>query len=75
MHRLFSVMCLLAGFSLAFASPGNAAQPNLQGAWTATKADSDGKAADDVVGHRLVITGNGFQIRSADGKLLYGGSV
>src|SRR6476620_9747152 len=43
MHRLFSVMCLLAGLSLALAPPGEAAQPNLQGTWTATKAESDGK--------------------------------
>jgi uncharacterized protein (TIGR03067 family) len=57
------------------APPGEAAQPNLQGTWTATKAESDGKAAADVVGHQLVITGNDFQIRSGDGKLLYGGYV
>ena len=75
MHRLFSVMCWLAGLSLALASPGETAQPNLQGAWIATKAENEGKAAEDVVGHRLVITGNGFQIRPGNGKLLYGGSV
>lgn len=75
MHRLFFAMCWLAGLSLALAPPGETAQPNLQGAWIATKAENEGKAAEDVVGHRLVITGNGFQIRSGDGKLLYGGSV
>jgi uncharacterized protein (TIGR03067 family) len=75
MHRLFFAMCWLAGLSLALAPPGEAAQPNLQGAWIATKAESEGKAADDVVGHRLVIAGNGFQILPGNGKLLYGGSV
>src|SRR5262249_32282284 len=45
-----------------------------QGAWTATKAERDGKAADDVVGHRLSFTGNRFQIQSRGGKLLYGGT-
>jgi uncharacterized protein (TIGR03067 family) len=50
-------------------------QKNLQGSWTATKAERDGKAADDDVGHRLSFTGNRFQIQSKDGKLLYAGTV
>jgi len=45
------------------------------GTWTATKAERDGKAADDVVGHRLSFNGNRFQILSKDGKPLYEGSV
>ena len=49
-------------------------QKKLQGTWTATKAERDGKAADDVVGDRLSFTGNGFQIRSKDGKPLYEGT-
>jgi uncharacterized protein (TIGR03067 family) len=51
------------------------AQKNLQGSWTATRAERDGKAADDDVGHRLSFTGNHFQIQSKDGKLLYAGTV
>ena len=46
----------------------------LQGTWTATKAERDGNAADDVVGHRLSFTGNRFQVRSRDGKPLYEGT-
>jgi uncharacterized protein (TIGR03067 family) len=42
----------------------------LQGAWAATRAERDGKAADDVVGHRLSFTGNRFQIQSKDRKPL-----
>ena len=34
----------------------------------------DGKAAEDVVGHRLSFTGNRFQIQSKDGKPLYAGT-
>ena len=49
-------------------------QKKLQGTWTATKAERDGKAADDVVGDRLSFTGNGFQIRSKDSKPLYEGT-
>jgi uncharacterized protein (TIGR03067 family) len=49
-------------------------QKKLQGTWTATKAERDGKAADDVVGDRLSFTGNRFQIRSKDGKPLYEGT-
>jgi len=59
----------------AFAQPAEDAQSKLQGTWTATKAERDGKAADDVVGHRLSLTGNRFQIESKHGKLLYAGTV
>ena len=58
----------------AFAQPAEAAQKNLQGAWTATKAERYGKAAGDVVGHRLSFTGNRFAIRSKDGQPLYEGT-
>jgi uncharacterized protein (TIGR03067 family) len=78
MRRLTSAMCwLILGTWLvpAFAQPAEEAQKKLQGSWTATKAERDGKAADDVVGHRLSFTGNRFQIQSKDGKPLYTGSV
>ena len=65
----------LASVHLAFAQPAEEAQRKLQGTWTATKAERDGKAADDVVGHRLSFTGNRFQIQSKDGKPLYAGTV
>ena len=75
MHWLTSaICCLILGTRLAFAQPAEEAQKKLQGAWTATKAERDGKAADDVVGHRLSFTVNRFQIRSKDGKLLYEGT-
>ena len=38
-------------------------------------AERDGKAADDVVGHRLSFAGNRFEIQSRDGKPLYAGTV
>jgi hypothetical protein len=64
MRRLISAICtgliLGTGLVLAFAQPADDAQQKLQGAWTATKAERDGKAADDVVGHRLSFTGNSF---------------
>ena len=78
MRRLILTMCcalLWAALAPAFAQPGDDAQKNLQGSWTADKAERDGKAADDVVGHRLSFTGNRFQIQSKDGKLLYAGTV
>jgi len=70
-------MCWLvlgAGLVSAFAQPAEEAHKKLQGTWTATQAERDGKAADDVVGHRLSFPGNQFQIQSKDGKLLYAGS-
>jgi uncharacterized protein (TIGR03067 family) len=78
MHQLTSAMCwLILGTWLvpAFAQPAEEALKKLQGTWTATKAESDGKAADDVVEHRLSFTGNRFQIQSKDGKPLYAGTV
>jgi uncharacterized protein (TIGR03067 family) len=70
-------MCwLILGIGLvpAFEQRAEEAPKELQGTWTATKAERDGKVADDVVGHRLSFTGNRFQIRSRDGKPLYAGT-
>jgi uncharacterized protein (TIGR03067 family) len=78
MHRLTSVMCLLilqTWVVPAFAEPAEEAQKKLQGTWTATKGERDGKAAEDVLGHQLSFTGTRFQIRSKDGKPLYEGGV
>ena len=76
MHRLTSAMCcLIIGTGLVLAQPVEQAQKQLEGTWIATKAERDGKAADDVVGHRLSFTGNRFQIQSKDGNLLYAGTV
>ena len=67
---------LILGTTLvpAFAHLAEGPTEKLQGAWTATKAERDGKAADDVVGHRLSFTGDGFRLRSEDGKALYEGT-
>jgi uncharacterized protein (TIGR03067 family) len=78
MHRLTSAMCwLILGASPvpAFAQGAEDVPKKLEGTWTATKAERDGKAADDVVGHRLSFTGNRFRIQSRDGKPLYAGTV
>jgi uncharacterized protein (TIGR03067 family) len=71
-------MCWLiiaTGLVLACALPAKAAETTLQGTWIATKAEQDGKAADDLVGHRLSFMGNRFEIRSKDDTLLYAGKV
>jgi uncharacterized protein (TIGR03067 family) len=47
----------------------------LQGTWTATTAERDGRTADDLFGHRLSFAGNRFQIESKDRMLLYAGTV
>jgi uncharacterized protein (TIGR03067 family) len=80
MHRLILATCsLILGtwLVLSFAQSASAeeAQKNLQGSWTATKAERDGKPAGDVVGNRLSFTGNRFRIQSKDGKPLYAGSI
>ena len=78
MHRLtWVIIWLIVGVATepAFAQPVEDAGKRLQGAWTATRAERDGKAAADLVGHRLSFSGNRFQIQSKDGKALYGGMV
>jgi len=77
MHQLTWAMCwLILGIGLgpAFAQPAEDARKTLQGTWTATQAERDGKSADDVVGHRLSCTGSRFQIQATDGKALHAGT-
>jgi uncharacterized protein (TIGR03067 family) len=77
MRQLTWVMCWLVlgtGLVPVFAQPVEDAQKILQGSWTATQAERDGQAADDVVGHRLSFMGNGFRILAKDGKRLYAGT-
>ena len=47
--------------SLACAQLARAADKELQGTWTATKAERDGRAATDLIGHRLFFSGNRFE--------------
>jgi len=78
MQRRTSALCWLiisTGLVLACALPAKAAETTVQGTWIATKAEQDGKAADDLVGHRLSFNSNRFEIRSKDDKLLYAGTV
>src|SRR5262245_6217552 len=58
---------------LTFASaiPAEAAPADLEGIWTASRAEREGERADELVGHRLAFSGNRFQIDSPDGKPLY----
>lgn len=77
MQRLASMVCGLilgAGLAAAAAWPA-AAQAALQGNWVATKAETNGAASADVVGHRLAVSGQRFEIKSKDGKTLYAGTV
>ena len=77
MHRITSAMwCFIVGIVLVptFARSAEEAHRRLQGIWTATTAERDGKAADDVVGHRLSFTGNRFEIKSKDGKTVNAGA-
>ena len=70
MQWLTAATCCLifgTGLMLAFAETAEEARMKLQGTWTAIKAERDGKAADDLVGHRLSFTGKSFQIQSKDG--------
>lgn len=78
MRWLASAICgLVLGTGLipAFAQPVGEARRQLEGAWTATRAQRDGKAAADVVGHRLSFAGDRFQIRSGEGRPLYAGTI
>ena len=77
MDRLTSALSLSilgAGLAVIGALPAEATQ-RLQGSWDATNAERDGKAAGELVGHRLTFTGSKFLIRSKSGKRLYAGTA
>ena len=77
MQRLILAVCgliLSAGLVVAGAPPA-AAQAALQGNWIATKAETNGAATPAVVGHRLSISGDRFEIKSKAGKEVYAGTV
>jgi uncharacterized protein (TIGR03067 family) len=79
MHSL-SRLLSLSTFTLALAAAPALAQSadevrqKLQGSWVATKAERDGKSADDVIGHRLTFKGELFKINAKDGKDAYAGA-
>ena len=76
MRRLISTVCgMLFGMVLATTLPAKADQMALQGNWTATKAERDGKSADDVIGHRLSFSEDRFEIRSDKGETVFAGTV
>ena len=78
MRWVISAVCSLAlgsGVLLAPAQLARAADKDLQGTWTATKAERDGRAATDLVGHTLFFSGDRFEIQSKDSKSLYSGTV
>ena len=77
MRSIVQSLCALAvalTAAPASAQYANEAVSKMQGTWTAAKAERDGKAAADVVGNRLSITGSRFDIRSKGGKLLFSGT-
>ena len=77
MDRLSSALSLSilgAGLAVIGAPPAEATQ-RLQGSWDATNAERDGKAAGELVGHRLTFTGSKFLIRSKSGERLYAGTA
>lgn len=76
-QRIMTVCRLtLLGTALVFAgAPPAGAQAALPGNWVATKAETNGNASPGVVGHRLTLSGDRFEIRSRDGKALYAGTV
>ena len=66
---------LVMPLALSLTSPAAAAGPDaLAGAWTATSAERDGAAADELIGHRLEFTGDDFRITDKNGQLLFAGT-
>lgn len=49
-------------------------QQRLQGTWTATSAQRDGKQAPAIAGHQLVLVEDQFVLKSRDGDVLYRGN-
>lgn len=72
--RTLALILLLSGAThtaVAAEAEGGAA---LLGAWKAVTAQQDGVPAPDLIGHRLVFTGDKFTIFDAAGGLLYAGT-
>ncbi len=77
MQRLILVACgviFCVGLIVAGALSA-AAQAALEGNWVATKAETNGAASPEVVGHWLSFSGDRFEIRSRDGKDVFAGTV
>jgi len=46
----------------------------LEGSWVAVRAERDGASAAELVGHHLHLAKGRYEIRGADGGLLYAGT-
>jgi uncharacterized protein (TIGR03067 family) len=74
MRRLALVLMLGGVAHPAGATTAAEEAAALAGAWTAVTAEQNGAPAPELVGHRLVFTGDAFAIYATGGKLLYGGT-
>jgi uncharacterized protein (TIGR03067 family) len=73
--RLLALVLMLGGVAHpAGATTAAEEAAALAGAWTAVTAEQNGAPAPELVGHRLVFTGDAFAIYATSGKLLYGGT-
>src|SRR5690348_10723062 len=71
--RRMAMGITVLALALLAADP-NAPDKSLQGTWVVATARGEGKDAPDVVGHRLKIDRDRFEIRDGD-KLLFGGTL
>ncbi len=59
----------------SLAAPALASTPAaLDGSWTTVRAERDGTGVAELVGHRLRLDGNHFEIADRQGQLLYTGT-
>jgi len=71
-HMLWLIVAM--AFAPALVQAADSVDKQLQGVWSASRAEQDGKAANDLVGHQLSFTGNRFRIQSKGGTLLWEGT-
>ena len=70
------VLLVLTWVAVVFADEGaDGGSTRLDGSWTAARAERDGQPATDVVGNRLSVAGERFEIHAKDGSLLFAGTV
>jgi uncharacterized protein (TIGR03067 family) len=72
--RTLALVLLLSGATHAGEAAGAEGNAALSGAWKAVAAQQDGAPAPNLIGHRLVFTGDKFTIFDAAGGLLYAGT-
>ncbi len=75
MRRVLPAAFALGALASAHVAPAAEKQrADIEGRWVAVRAERNGQAANDIVGHELIFENGNFVIRSHDGFILFLGT-